>query len=96
MHFEWDKAKSRANAKKHGVTFEEASSVFYEESAILFGDPQHSGEEERFLLLGPSSRDRLLVVAHCCREGGEVLRIISAREATRREKEAFREQGGDQ
>jgi len=89
MHFEWDKAKSRANEKKHGITFEEAQTVFFNEEAILFDDPDHSQQEPRFLLLGPSAALRVLVVVHCCREEAEVIRIISAREATRREREAY-------
>ena len=94
MRFEWDEDKSRANLKKHGVTFVEAQSVFYEDGALLFDDPDHSQEEQRYLLVGPSVRGRVLVVVHCCREENDVLRIISARQATRKEQEAFRSQGG--
>jgi uncharacterized DUF497 family protein len=89
MRFEWDEVKARANRKKHGVTFDEARTVFYEESALLFDDPDHSDDEDRFLLLGPSAARRLLVVVHCYRENDDVIRIISAREATRRERDAF-------
>jgi len=89
MHFEWDKAKSRANEKKHGVTFDEAQTVFFADEAILFDDPDHSEEEPRFLLLGPSAAPRILVVVHCYREESEVIRIISAREATRREHDVY-------
>jgi uncharacterized protein len=89
MRFEWDKAKSRANQKKHGVSFEEAQSVFFEDHAILFDDPDHSREEKRFLLLGASAALRILIVVHCYHEEEEVVRIISARQATQREQDAF-------
>ena len=89
MRFEWDRAKSEANQKKHGVSFEEAQTVFFEDSAVIFDDPDHSREEQRFLLLGASDARRILVVAHCYREEEELVRIISAREETRREREAF-------
>jgi uncharacterized protein len=89
MHFEWDKAKSLANEKKHGVTFEEAQTVFFGEEAILFDDPDHSEEEERFILLGPSTVLSILVVVHCYREASGAIRIISARHATRRERRAY-------
>ncbi len=94
MRFEWDDGKSRSNEKKHGVSFEEARSVFYEENALLYDDPDHSDEEQRFLLLGPSATGRVLVVVHCCREDGDVIRVISARKATRRERDAYLVQGG--
>lgn len=84
LHFEWDESKAAANAKKHGVTFEEARSVFYDERAKLIDDPDHSENEDRFVLLGLSSALRLLVVCHCYRGGG-VIRIISARKATAKE-----------
>lgn len=85
IRFEWDAAKARANLGKHGVSFEEAQSVFYDEFAVQFFDDGHSADEERFLMLGMSTGARLLLVCHCEREGGEVVRIISARKATRRE-----------
>ena len=85
MRFEWDDAKADANREKHGVSFEEAQTVFFDEEAILYDDPDHSVDEERFLLVDLSSRLRVLVVVHCAREGGEAIRIISARRATRRE-----------
>jgi len=85
IKFEWDSAKATANIKKHGVSFEEAQSVFYDEFAIQFFDDGHSSDEERFLLLGMSTGSRLLLVAHCEREAGHVIRIISARKATKRE-----------
>ena len=85
IKFEWDSAKATANVKKHGVSFEEAQSAFYDEFAIQFFDDDHSSDEERFLLLGMSAGSRLLLVAHCERESGHVIRIISARKATKRE-----------
>ncbi len=85
IRFEWDPPKAAANTTKHQVSFEEAKSVFYDEFAVQFYDDEHSTEENRFLLLGMSSGSRLLLVCHCEREQGEVIRIISARKATRRE-----------
>lgn len=85
IKFEWDATKASANVKKHCVTFEEAQSIFYDEFAIQFFDEEHSSEEERFLLLGMSTGTRLLLVCHCERESGNVIRIISARKATKRE-----------
>ena len=85
IKFEWDSAKDTGNARKHGVSFEEAQSVFYDEFAIQFFDEEHSGDEERFLLLGMSTGARLLLVCHCEREAGNIIRIISARQATKRE-----------
>ncbi|MBP5997360.1 MAG: BrnT family toxin [Azonexus sp.] len=85
IKFEWDPAKATANIKKHGVSFEEAQSTFYDEFAIQFFDNDHSSDEKRFLLLGMSTGSRLLLVAHCEREAGHVIRIISARKATKRE-----------
>jgi hypothetical protein len=75
--------------KKHGVTFEEASSVFYDELAIQFYDDANSDEEQRFLMLGFSDTARLLLVCHCEREQGNVIRIISARKATRKEAQFY-------
>ncbi len=85
IKFEWDATKATANAKKHGVSFEEAQSVFYDEFAVQFFDQDHSGNEERFLLLGMSTGARLLLVCHCERDAGNIIRIISARKATKRE-----------
>ena len=85
LHFEWDEAKAKANLKKHGVGFEEAKSVFLDDYAKLIPDPDHSIDEERFVLLGYSSSLKLLVVCHCYRAEGRVIRIISARKATRQE-----------
>ncbi len=85
IRFEWNSAKAAANIKKHGISFEEARSVFYDEFAVQFFDDDHSSDEERFLLLGMSTGARLLLVCHCEREAGNVIRIISARNATKRE-----------
>jgi uncharacterized DUF497 family protein len=83
--FEWDPAKAASNQKKHGVSFEEAQSVFYDEFAVQFFDEENSGAEDRFLMLGISDRARLLIVCHCEREHGNIIRIISARKATKGE-----------
>lgn len=85
LHFEWDDAKAKVNLRKHGVSFEDAKSVFLDDSAKLIPDPDHSIEEERFVLLGYSSSLKLLVVCHCYRAEGRAIRIISARKATRKE-----------
>ncbi|MBI3773776.1 MAG: BrnT family toxin [Gammaproteobacteria bacterium] len=86
IKFEWAPVKAASNLRKHGVSFEEARSVFYDEFAIQFFDPEHSGmEEDRFIMLGLSSEARILVVCHCERGSGDVIRIISARKATRKE-----------
>ena len=79
--FEWDEEKNRANRRKHGVSFEEARTVFLDENARLIADPEHSDVEDRFVLLGLSIRLRLLVVPHCYRESSGAVRIISARRA---------------
>ena len=92
IKFEWDLPKAVANLKKHQVSFEEAKSVFYDEFAVQFFDEGHSSDEDRFLLLGMSSGAKLLIVCHCEREHGEVIRIISARKATKRESAYY--QGG--
>ena len=85
IRFDWDPAKAAANLRKHGVSFEEARSVFYDEFAVQFDDIAHAGDEERFLMLGMSSGAHLLLVCHCEREHGDVIRIISARKATKQE-----------
>lgn len=90
MRFEWDPAKAASNAKKHKVTFEVAKTVFYDDFAVQFFDEEHSYAEDRFLLLGMSSDARLLLVCHCEREDGDVVRIISARKATETEAEYYR------
>ena len=90
MKFEWDASKAASNAKKHKVTFEMAKTVFYDDFAVQFFDEEHSFDEERFLLLGMSSDARLLLVCHCEREDGDVIRIISARKATETEAQYYR------
>ena len=82
IEFEWDQSKAKSNEKRHGVTFEEAQSVFYDDYAAQFYDEGHSDEEDRFLLLGVSNLSRLLMIVHCERSDGDVIRIISARKAT--------------
>lgn len=88
LHFEWDNRKSATNKSKHGVSFDEAQSVFYDENAMEFFDPDHSDEEDRFILLGVSARLRVLVVCYCQRHGNTI-RIISARKADKKEKENY-------
>lgn len=90
IRFEWDTAKERANVRKHGISFDEARSVFYDDFAVQFFDDEHSDAEARFLLLGMSIHARLLLVCHCERGSGDVIRIISARKATRREGTYYR------
>ncbi len=87
--FEWDEKKSRANRRKHGVSFEEAQTVFFDENAALIDDPDHSDDEDPFILLGLSSRLRALVVCHCYRKAGNVIRIVSARKADRSERALY-------
>ncbi len=87
--FEWDERKEKANIKKHGVSFDEARTVFYDENAIQFFDPDHSESEDRFILLGISLKLRILVVCHCFRESETVVRIISARKADGDEKNEY-------
>ena len=91
LRFEWDERKNTANKKKHGVSFEEAQTVFFDENAIEYDDPEHSDEEDRFILVGRSYQLRVLVVCHCFRRSASVIRIISARKATRRERRAHME-----
>ncbi len=89
LRFEWDERKATANLRKHGVSFEEAQSVFRDENARLIEDPDHSTTEERFVLLGLSSTPRLLVVCHCYRLDSSTIRIISARKATKSEARTY-------
>lgn len=91
LRFEWDDRKSRLNRRKHGVSFEEAMTVFYDEYARLIDDPEHSEDERRFVLLGISAKLRLLIVCHCCLEEKDLIRIISARKATSREALNYRD-----
>lgn len=89
IEFQWDPTKARDNLKKHGVSFEEARSVFFDEYARQFFDEEHSDDEQRFIMLGVSHRMRILVVCHCERERGSVIRIISARKATATERQHY-------
>ncbi|MEE8058301.1 MAG: BrnT family toxin [Pseudomonadales bacterium] len=89
LEFEWNKKKDTTNTKKHGVSFEEARTAFYDEYAIQFLDPEHSEEEDRFLLLGSSFNLKTLVVCHCFREEETVIRIISARKADKDEEQFY-------
>ncbi len=91
LRFVWDPRKAKENARKHGVTFEEAESIFLDERALLIGDPDHSDEEDRFILLGLSARLRILVVCHCYRESDSEIRLISARKADRYERKEYNE-----
>ncbi len=90
LRFSWDPRKARANERKHGVSFDEATTVFLDERALLLDDPEHSSGEDRFLLLGLSSFMRLLVVCHCIRQG-DTIRLINARKATNQEQRQYRE-----
>lgn len=89
ISFEWDDAKALANERKHGVTFEEASTVFYDPHALVIPDDAHSYEEDRFVILGVSSAARALTVCHCYREANETIRLISARRATKNEESSY-------
>jgi len=82
MKFEWDPGKAVANFKKHGVSFEEARTVFYDDFAVQFFDDAHVEQEDRFIMLGMSNQAKLLIVCHCERGSGDTIRIISARKAT--------------
>ena len=90
LKFEWDEHKNRINQQKHGISFEEAATVFYDDSALVIPDPEHSEEEERFIILGLSCKVRLLVVCHCFRASETVIRLISARKATKTESSFYR------
>lgn len=91
LRFEWDEPKARLNVKKHGVSFEEAKTVFYDEHARLIADPDHCEDEDRFILLGYSSGLKLLVVCHCYRSESGAIRIFSARKAKKHEAGAYRQ-----
>lgn len=93
LRFEWDPRKAAANLRKHGVSFSEAETVFSDEHGLLIDDPEHSLDEDRFILLGVSATSRLLVVVHCYRAGDQVIRIISARKADRFERRQYEERG---
>jgi uncharacterized DUF497 family protein len=90
IKFEWDPKKASANEKKHGITFVEARTVFFDENAKLIDDPDHSDDEERFVLLGLSSTLKVVLVCHCYREEENVIRIISARKASAHESKQYR------
>ena len=89
LEFEWDKKKDKANLKKHGVSFEEARTAFFDEYAVQFYDPDHSEDEDRFILLGSSYKLNTLVVCHCFRKEETKVRIISARKADKDETLAY-------
>jgi len=90
IKFEWDESKNKTNQKKHGISFEEAQTTFFDEFARLISDPGHSDSEDRFILLGLSSELRVLVVSHVYRVPGSVIRIISARKANSQERKSYR------
>lgn len=89
IKFEWDENKNRTNQSKHGISFTEAQTVFYDDEALVIDDPEHSEEEERFIILGLSNKANLLVVCHCYRASETVIRIISARKATKTESQYY-------
>ena len=89
LQFDWDENKAESNIKKHGVTFHEATSVFYDEYSRLIPDPDSSYGEERFIIMGQSDKYNTLVVCHCYRDEGDVIRIISARKAEKRERKQY-------
>lgn len=91
MKFTWDPEKAKSNLKKHKISFDEAISVFHDPMAKIAEDPDHSVEEDRFLLIGHSSKANLLIVVHIYKEDDEKIRIVSARKATKREKKDFEE-----
>jgi uncharacterized protein len=90
LEFVWDPAKAVANIRRHGVSFPEASTAFADPNSLTVPDPDHSATEERWILLGLSTRSRLLIVAHT--ERGDVIRLISARKATRKERTVYEEE----
>ena len=89
LRFEWDERKNKANVKKHGIDFAEARTAFYDERAVQFFDPDHSEDEDRFILLGISFKLRIVIVCHCFRESETIVRIISARKADRDEERDY-------
>ena len=86
LTFEWDEHKNEINKRKHGISFETAREVFYDDDAVLFDDPDHSIGEERFLIIGMTLSSKVCIVSHCYRDSDNVIRLISAREATKNEK----------
>lgn len=91
LRFEWDENKNKQNRSKHGIWFEEARSVFDDFGSRVFHDPEHSTKEDRFIILGMSYTAKILVVVHCYKESGSVVRIISARKATKKEAKFYEE-----
>ena len=89
ISFLWDSKKNATNIKKHGVSFSDAQTIFYDENAIKYYDPDHSEDEDRFIMLGLSFQLRILVVCHCYRENDSVIRIITARKASNNEEDAY-------
>ena len=92
IKFDWDKSKASLNKKKHGISSEEAVTVFYDDDALEFHDPDRSDSEDRFFMVGLSFKTRVLLVSHCVRESGSVIRIISARKATKQEAQKYWEE----
>lgn len=92
MLFEWDENKNQTNQQKHGISFKEVQTVFMDPHAILFDDPDHSRDEERFLIIGMSLEKGICIVSHCYRGEEDIIRIISARKATKSEQEIYKEQ----
>lgn len=90
LRFEWDEGKNKENIKKHGISFEEAQTVFFDEHAVRFFDPDHSEKEDSFLMLGLSFKLRILVVCHCFRKDETTIRIISARKAIKQETKNYK------
>ena len=91
IRFEWDENKNQTNKAKHRISFDEAKTVFYDPEAIVIDDPEHSADEDRFIILGLSAKANLLVVCHCCRDSETLIRIISARKATTTETRTYDE-----
>ena len=89
IKFEWNPAKAATNIKKHGISFDEAKSVFFDEFAVQFFDQENSETEDRFLMLGMSSETNLLLICHCERDDGNTIRVISARKATKNESKSY-------
>ncbi len=94
LRFEWDDQKNVLNIMKHGIDFHEAVTVFLDEDGLIINDPEHSEKEERFIIIGVSNKGNILIVCHCYRENDEVIRLISARKATKRETKQYLERIG--
>lgn len=89
MRFDWDPRKAKENLRKHKISFEEAATVFFDDLAQVASDPDHSDEEDRFIIVGLSANNRLLIVVHCLREDGDLIRLISARKLTAKERSQY-------